>query len=135
MSEVRIAIAAQHFDTFHEMAGVGLRPNVIVGRGSAKTWPAGAGIELVVGFKQFGAAAHAAIHPGIVVVPVFAAKGPLCSLLPRHCEFIGRKLALPFGVAFFNLAHTSIIPARSNGKVMVNWSPAAFADVSWIFTS
>ena len=79
----------------HEEAVVGAQLDVLeVGR-LGEAGPAGAGVELGVGGEQLGAAADAAVHAVVLLVPVGAGEGALGAGLAGHLVLLGRQLLAP----------------------------------------
>src|SRR3546814_10016334 len=63
-------------------------------RGEA--WPSRARIEFGVACEQRRSAAGAAVHPGVVIIPVFAGESPLGAGLAQNMILIGRQCLAPF---------------------------------------
>src|SRR5579864_7526475 len=107
---MRIAFAAHHFRAVHEETAVGFGVDVFLRGRRPEARPASAGIKLLIGAKQGGAATHTAVYAGLVIVPIASGEGSFGAFLARHREFLGRKLLLPFGVALHDLSHCYSLP-------------------------
>src|SRR5476649_609979 len=110
VAQVRVALAAQRFHAFHEQAGIGLGADVFLGGRRPETRPAGAGLELFLRPEQRIAAADAAVHARLMVVPITSRERPLRALLAGYRELFGRQFLLPLGIAFLNFAHLDNFP-------------------------
>src|ERR1017187_575253 len=113
VAQVRVALGAKRLGALHEKAVVALGGDVFFRRGRRETRPSGAGIELLIGAEQFGAAADAAIHPGLVVIPIAARKRALGALFAGYGELLRRQFRLPFGIAFHDFVHVDSLPLSS----------------------
>src|SRR5262245_12113842 len=95
VAEMGVAVAAVRFRAGHPVAAVLFHGDIFLLRRLPEAGPAAAGLELVIGAEQLGAAAHAAVDAGLVIVPVLAGEGALRAVLARHLELLRRQLLLP----------------------------------------
>src|SRR5471030_137321 len=110
VAQVRVALAAQRFHTLHEQAGIGLGAGGFLDDGRPETRPAGSRLELFLRPEQRIAAADAAVHARLMVVPITSRERPLRALLAGYRELFGRQFLLPLGIAFLNFAHLDNFP-------------------------
>src|SRR5438067_9981934 len=113
---MRLAFRAHHLGAAHQPGVVGLGLDVLLLRRRVVRRPAGAGIELGVRAEELGAAAHAAVHALVVVVPVLAAERLLGALLARHVVLHRRELLAPLGVGFLHFGHGFLLSATHVGR-------------------
>src|SRR3989338_49483 len=103
--EMRVAARAEHFGSTHKEGGVGGIVNVALIDRHKETRPSGAGVELGLGTIQVDPAAHAPIHPGVMMIPVRAGKRPFGAFPARHAVLLRRQLGLQLLVGFAHLFH------------------------------
>src|SRR3546814_4353989 len=91
MAQMSVAIGATHFRADRAELGVAMLAydRRIDWRGEA--WPSRARIEFGVACEQRRSAAGAAVHPGVVIIPVFAGESPLGAGLAQNMILIGRS--------------------------------------------
>src|SRR3546814_17017829 len=79
-------------------------------RGEA--WPSRARLEFGVACEQRRSAAGAAVHPDVVIIPVFAGKSPLGAGLAQNIILIGRQWLAPFAFGLPSLARETNLVAK-----------------------
>src|SRR4030095_2876997 len=109
MTEMGAALTAHRFGAPHQKTVVIFGLDVLLRYRLPKAWPAGAGIEFGVGAKELVAATSAAIHPLLVVIPIFAGKRAFGALLTANLNMFVGEFLLPFFIGLFDLFHDSFL--------------------------
>src|SRR5688572_25628518 len=91
MSEVGAATPAHDLCTVHEVTVVRHSRDILFVVRLEEAGPARPGVELRVGTEQRRPAAYAAVHPFVVIVPVFSGERSFGSFLTRHVELLWSK--------------------------------------------
>src|ERR1700680_2177771 len=102
MSEVCIALGAEHLRASHEERPVRLGAHVLVCHRLGKAGPTGAGIELRIRIEQWRATAHAFVSAGLLAVVVLTGEGALGTLLARYPVLLRSELFAPLFIAFLD---------------------------------
>ena len=118
--EMRLALAAQHFSPFHEMAAVGFGRDIVFADRRGETGPAGARVEFVVRREQFLSAADAGIGARLMIIAIFAGKGPLGALFPGDLILLVRQLRFPFCIGFDDFIGHKCLPLAEG---YIGWPP------------
>src|SRR3546814_6964365 len=107
MAQMSVAIGATHFRADRAELGVAMLAydRRIDWRGEA--WPSRARIEFGVACEQRRSAAGAAVHPGVMIIPVFAGEHPLGAGLAQNMILIGRQCIAPFALGFLQIGRGS----------------------------
>src|SRR4051812_320705 len=100
--EVAAAVAADDLRAVHAPCVVGPQLDRLGDLGLGEARPAGAGVELGVGREQLGAAARAAVHAVLVVVPVAPREGAFGRTLAQHVVLLGRELLTPLLISLLD---------------------------------
>src|SRR5580658_7520937 len=119
-----IALGAPGLGSHHAVFRIPMLGYAAAVDGLVKARPSRAGIELRVGIEQRSAAAHAVIHPRLMIVPVRSGKGALRAGLARHMVLLGRQLLLPVGFRFANFLF---------GLSLFDHDLLLFSDNHWMF--
>src|SRR5882724_482372 len=89
---------ADHLVTHREERAILLDPHGVLSKRLIETWPASAGIELLLRAEQCPSATGASVDAVFVIVGVFVRERPFGAFLPEHAILLGRKDFLPFGI-------------------------------------
>lgn len=111
MSEVRLAMVAQHLFAYHAMLSVGAGGEAVWLVRLPETGPAAAGFKLYFRIKQRVVAAHAAVDAAIMAIPVFAGEWRFCTALAAYVKLFGREFFAPCFDRFFNWGCHKTSPA------------------------
>src|SRR5689334_25229362 len=103
MPKVGSATGATRLRADHSVAAVGVLLNFSLIDGLPKTWPAGTGIELGIGFEKLLPAANADVDYLILALPVLAGKSWFGACLARYAVMLRRELFTPFLIGLHNL--------------------------------
>ena len=109
MPKVRAAALAAHLHAHHAVARVDQPLHARLLDGGGEAWPAAAGVELRAGLEERFAAAHAAVAPGLEVVPPAAGEGALGGRVARHLVLQGVELGAPLLVALAHLVARVVV--------------------------
>ena len=99
VAEMGVARRAQHFGAAHEEAAVVLEADVGALGAVAEARPSRPRIVLVPRIEQRGLAAHAAIEPIVLQVPVGSGESPFGTLAAGDAKLLPGQALLPFTVA------------------------------------
>ena len=110
MSEVRVTVATQQFNSTHTQAVVCPLYNIGFLEFRVKAGPAAAGVELAVGIKQDLAAAHTMIMSTVPALLVLTRERRFGASLPGDAELLSCKLLFPFLLGLVNFRHGGIVP-------------------------
>src|SRR5262249_49178518 len=110
VAEVRAAGRAMDLGAAHEQAAVFLGLDVFRRRRRPKVRPTRTRFELGVGAEELAAAAGAAVHPLVVMVPVFAGERALRPLFPKDAILLLRELLAPFLIGLHDLLRHPCAP-------------------------
>lgn len=117
---MRVATAAQNFDTFHPMARVNFSADVPFIRRCCETGPAAARIELGIRDEQFITAGDTLVYTFILRVVILAGEGSLCALLTRDPILLRRESGSPLLFSFGNFLFHLKTPAPG----YTHWAPS-----------
>src|SRR5688572_32778208 len=107
------AFVAGDFGAPHHEAMVVLGGDVFFRHRRPEARPAGAGVKLGIGAEQLVAAAGAAVHAFVVMVPILAGKSALGALLPADLKLLVGQLLAPLLFGFFYFFHIALLAVRA----------------------
>jgi hypothetical protein len=102
MTQVGITPGTSDFDSAHTKAHVFDLVDAFGIDGVKEAGPTTAGVEFLIGAKEFGIATGAAIDTFVVAVPIHAGEGAFGSFLAGDVILFGGELLAPFFVCFGN---------------------------------
>ncbi len=112
-----IALCAGDFGADHTVADIAMFFDGTAGKWGIETWPAAAGMEFIVAFKQRGTTTGAGVGAARLLIGVFSRKRALGALLAGDAVEIIRQRFRPFFVRFQYLVYNLGPPATSVTKL------------------
>ena len=103
VSQVSSTAGTDGLDPVHEMAGVFLNPDFVAGNHIIETGPAGPGLELGIGRKEFLPAGSTGIDSFLFVIIQIARKGPFGAFLPQDLILFRSEDLLPLFFGFLDI--------------------------------